>query len=164
MPTGRAATQSAVMSGEWLEAATDELRASRAFMLNIVSLGEGFYWLKPPFLDNGGQNYKVGSLVECEKACSDDKACKTGTYVSSFSGRGECWLSKSVNTVGEQCVEQCESFAKREGEEDPFKKHFVFDEPVTASRRRRGLLDLFKFNQKVGGVASKDAEDDGITR
>ena len=129
---------------------------------NIVSLGEGYYWLKPPFLDNGGQSYKVSSLAECEKACSDDKTCKTGTYVTSFSGRGECWLSKSVNTVGEACVEQCESFARREGEQDPFKEHFTFDEPVVASRRRRGLLDLFKFNQKAGGIpdAADDDEDE----
>jgi hypothetical protein len=138
---------------------------------NIVSLGEGYYWLKAPFLDRGGQNYKVGSLAECQKACSDDKLCKTGTFVTSFSGKGECWLSSSVNTVGEQCVEQCESFAKREGKSDPFKEHFSFDEPVAAARRRRGLLNLFDFNKKaIGSVHPREDEppvddsDSGITR
>jgi hypothetical protein len=80
----------------------------------LQSMGSGWFWIQPPFLDfGGGANYKVQTLAQCEQACVWHKKCVTGTFVTSFDGKGQCWLSAKVAAKGERCVEQCESFHRR---------------------------------------------------
>jgi hypothetical protein len=74
----------------------------------ITPMGSTFFWVEKPFLEDS----EAQNAQECEQSCSKDAACMAGSFVTSFAGEGNCYLSATVLKQPFKCYEPCESFVK----------------------------------------------------
>lgn len=51
-------------------------------------------------------------LRDCELQCLEMPTCRYGTYITSGSRRGECWLAANTTTTLSPCNVECQSFVK----------------------------------------------------
>ena len=92
---------------------------NRGLPPGFESLGAGYMAAARPFLSK--HVIHSPNLAACEQACADELECKVGTYVSSFDGDGQCWLSKHGGTHArgerrqKKCDQPCESFQRKVG-------------------------------------------------
>jgi hypothetical protein len=111
-----------------------------------VTTFTGEYTAAAPFLDNGGEAFVVKSETECHEQCLQSSVCLVGTFITSGSHVGECWLSANVHTKALPCDKPCRSFAKRLGPDKggwlTTKAPTAISVPVPPSAHQRDLSDL----------------------
>eukprot|EP00936_MAST-01D_sp_MAST-1D-sp1_P002069 g2069.t1 len=81
----------------------------------IVTTYAGRYVAMAPYLDNGGTMLVTRTEALCHAACLSSSDCIAGTYITSGTHKGECWLSSHVHKAARTCDKPCSSFAKRPG-------------------------------------------------
>ena len=77
---------------------------------DIDAMGSGYFWLGEG--KTLAPDKTIKTLAQCEHACSISSSCKTGTFVSSFAGDGQCWLAPKALVQPLKCMENCDSFMK----------------------------------------------------
>ena len=89
--------------------------------------------------------------------------------MTSFGGKGECWLSTKLNTEGQPCVEQCESFAKNTKGEDAFAVKWQYDDQskfdnMPYKKHGANIVKLDALNARTSERAYKTARAEGLAQ
>jgi hypothetical protein len=80
-------------------------------VLAIRTVMAGWYEGAAPYLAGGGSSNVQLSLAACEQQCAGMKECLVGSFTTSGTATGECWLSHHIQEPS-ACSMPCTSFAK----------------------------------------------------